>query len=143
MRRTLLFAALLLLAEAARADRSSTWWADSSSTASLSDSDHARRGGLPQVEFEPLQQAGGDSHARRGGLPGRVAPYQRAAQGELEPLQEAGGEALQSRISNLKFPRLPASTQVCLLCFTNVLCQLFPRLFQLRTMSPSEATLTR
>ena len=142
MRRTLLFAALLLLAEAARADRSSTWWADSSSTASLSNS-HARRGGLPQVEFEPLQQAGGDSHPRRGGLPGRAAPYQRAAQGELEPLQEAGGEALQSRISNPKFSRLPASTQVCLLCFTNVLCQLFPRLFQLRTMSPSEVTLTR
>ena len=111
MRRTLLFAALLLLAEAARADRSSTWWADSSSTASLSDSDHARRGGLPQGEFEPLQQAGGD--------------------------------VLQSRISNLKFPRMPASTQVCLLCFTNVLYQLFPRLFQLSTMLPSEVTLTR
>ena len=134
MRRTLLFAALLLLAEAARADRSSTWWADSSSTASLSNS-HARRGGIPRGEFEPLQQAGGDPHAGRGGLPGRAAPYQRAAQGELEPLQQAGGD--------VKFPRMPASTQVCLWCFTNVLCQLFPRLFQLSTMSPSEATLTR
>ena len=71
MRRTLLFAALLLLAEAARADRSSTWWADSS-TASLS-----------------------DSHTRTGaGQPGRVAPNQRAAQDGLEPLQQAGGDAL-------------------------------------------------
>jgi len=111
MRPTLLLAALLLLPEAARADRSSTWWADSSSTASVSNS-HARRGGLPQGEFEPLQQAGGDSHPRRGGLPGRAAPYQRAAQGELEPLQLAGGDTLQSRISNPKFSRLPASTQV-------------------------------
>ena len=129
MRSNLLPAALLLSIAAVRADRSSSWWRDSS-TASLS-----------------------NSQARTAGVPGRVreailvgwasfTSYQRAAQDGFEPLQQVGGDdPLQAGISNPRLSLTPASTQV--LFFFKYFSQLFPRWSQLRRMSPPEATLTR